>query len=102
MIYVVRSAAIVDNDLDKCEIILKIGFVEDYNFKAKKKFILKRNPTAQFIYMIPCGDEKDLEGLLFRFNRFLKYGNNWFSNEQEIIDFFDTHTTKESLNENKK
>ena len=29
----------------------------------------------------------------------MKYGNEWFSYEQEILDFFTTHTTKESLEE---
>ena len=51
------------------------------------------------LYTIPGGTEQDEKNLHHHFRKYLVYGNEWFSYEQEILDFFKTHTTKESLGE---
>ena len=99
MIYVIRSAAVVDECIPSFEFILKIGYCRDDREKVRTTAYLTENPTIKILFTIPGGTEQDEKNLHHHFRKYLKYGNEWFSYEQEILDFFTTHTTKESLEE---
>lgn len=102
MIYLIKSAALKDKDDLECrdlEIILKIGYTKDSSKKGRFDCYITENPTCQVLYLIPEGDEQDERNLHYHFRNYLKYGQEWFSYEEEILDFFDTHTTKDSLKE---
>ena len=98
MIYLIQSAAYIDNSSDKTENILKIGYCKDTGKKARMKVYLTENPTRKVLYLIPGGTEQDERNLHYHFRNFKKpYGNEWFSYSPEILNFFQSHTTKESL-----
>ena len=99
MIYVSLSATFIDGDINKFDKIIKIGYCKDDNKKHRLGAYITENPSIILLYTIPGGTEQDEENLHHRFRKYLKYGNEWFSYEQEILDFFTTHTTKESLEE---
>ena len=99
MIYVIRSAAVVDESIPSFEFILKIGYCRDDREKVRTTAYLTENPTIKILFTIPGGTEQDEKNLHHHFRKYLKYRNEWFSYEQEILDFFKTHTTKESLEE---
>ena len=99
MIYLIRSAAVVDESIPSFEFILKIGYCRDDMEKVRTTAYLTENPTIKTLFTIPGGTEQDEKNLHHHFRKYLKYGNEWFSYEQEILDFFTTHTTKESLGE---
>ena len=99
MIYVILSAEIINKDPSNLGLILKIGYCKDDRAKVRTATYLTENPTIKTLYTIPEGTEQDEKNLHHRFRKYLKYGNEWFSYEQEILDFFTTHTTKESLEE---
>ena len=104
MIYLIRSAALKDKDDLECtdlEIILKIGYTKDDGKKSRFDCYITENPTCQVLYLIPGGTEQDERNLHYHFKKYKKNynSNEWFSYEQEILDFFKTHTTKESLEE---
>ena len=99
MIYVIRSAAVVDESILSFEFILKIGYCRDDREKVRTTAYLTENPTIKILFTIPGGTEQDEKNLHHHFRKYLKYRNEWFSYEQEILDFFKTHTTKESLEE---
>ena len=99
MIYVILSAAFKKDDDTEFEKLLKIGYCRDDREKVRTATYLTENPTIKTLFTIPGGTEQDEKNLHHRFRNYLKYGNEWFSYEQEILDFFKTHTTKESLGE---
>ena len=102
MIYLIRSAALKNRNNLECtdfEVILKIGYTGEGSKKSRFDCYITENPTCQVLYLIPGGTEQDERNLHYHFNKYLKYGQEWFSYEQEILDFFKTHTTKESLEE---
>ncbi len=102
MIYLIRSAGFKNKDDKECneyETILKIGYTKDNGKKSRFGIYITENPTCQVLYLIPNGTEQDEKNLHNHFKKFLKYGQEWFSYESEIIEFFRTHTTKESLKE---
>ena len=99
MIYVIKSAAILDKNTSSLGFILKIGYCRDDREKVRTATYMTENPTIMILYTIPGGTEQDEKNLHHHFRKYLKYGNEWFSYEQEILDFFTTHTTKESLEE---
>ena len=99
MIYVILSAEIINKDPSNLGLILKIGYCKDDRAKVRTATYLTENPTIKTLYTIPEGTEQDEKNLHHHFRKYLKYGNEWFSYEQEILDFFTTHTTKESLEE---
>ena len=99
MIYVIRSAAVVDESIPSFEFILKIGYCRDDREKTRTAIYITENPTIKILFTIPGGTEQDEKNLHHHFRKYLKYRNEWFSYEQEILDFFKTHTTKESLEE---
>ena len=99
MIYVSLSATFIDGDINKFDKILKIGYCKDDNKKHRLGAYITENPSIILLFTISGGTEQDEKNLHHRFRKYLKYGNEWFSYEQEILDFFTTHTTKESLEE---
>ena len=99
MIYVIRSAAVVDESIPSFEFILKIGYCRDDREKTRTAIYITENPTIKTLFTIPGGTEQNEKNLHHHFRKYLKYGNEWFSYNQEILDFFTTHTTKESLEE---
>ena len=99
MIYVIRSAAVVDESIPSFEFILKIGYCRDDREKTRTAIYITENPTIKTLFTIPGGTEQDEKNLHHHFRKYLVYGNEWFSYNQEILDFFTTHTTKESLGE---
>ena len=99
MIYVSLSATFIDGDINKFDKIIKIGYCKDDNKKHRLGAYITENPSIILLYTIPGGTEQDEKNLHHRFRKYLKYGNEWFSYEQEILDFFTTHTTIESLEE---
>ena len=99
MIYVILSAEIINKDPSNLGLILKIGYCRDDREKVRTATYLTENPTIKTLFTISGGTEQDEKNLHHHFRKYLKYGNEWFSYEQEILDFFKTHTTKESLGE---
>ena len=99
MIYVILSAEIINKDPSNLGLILKIGYCRDDREKVRTATYLTENPTIKTLFTIPGGTEQDEKNLHHHFRKYLKYGNEWFSYEQEILDFFTKHTTKESLEE---
>ena len=99
MIYVILSAEIINKDPSNLGLILKIGYCRDDREKVRTATYLTENPTIKTLFTIPGGTEQDEKNLHHHFRKYLKYGNEWFSYNQEILDFFTTHTTKESLEE---
>jgi len=98
MIYLKQSAAFI-GDTDKMENILKIGYCREDSEKDKLNASLSKNPTMRTLYSIPGGTEQDERNLHYHFRNFRKpYGRGeWFSYSPEILEFFKSHTTKESL-----
>ena len=99
MIYVILSAAFKNGSNTEYESLLKIGYCRDDREKVRTTTYLTENPTIKTLFTIPGGTEQDEKNLHHHFRKYLKYGNEWFSYNQEILDFFTTHTTKESLEE---
>ena len=99
MIYVILSAAFKNGSNTEYESLLKIGYCKDDRAKVRTATYLTENPTIKTLFTIPGGTEQDEKNLHHHFRKYLKYGNEWFSYNQEILDFFTTHTTKESLEE---
>ena len=97
MIYVILSAEIINKDPSNLGLILKIGYCRDDREKVRTATYLTENPTIKTLFTIPGGTEQDEKNLHHHFRKYLKDGNEWFSYNQEILDFFTTHTTKESL-----
>ena len=81
------------------ETLLKIGYTADENSKKRFDNYKMHNPKSVVLFKIPGGTEQDEKNLHHMFRTFLypDYGNEWFNFDQSIIDFFTTHTTKESL-----
>ena len=99
MIYVILSAAFKNGSNTEYESLLKIGYCRDDREKVRTATYLTENPTIKTLFTISGGTEQDEKNLHHHFRKYLKYGNEWFSYNQEILDFFTTHTTKESLEE---
>ena len=98
MIYLIQSAAYVDNSSTCKEDILKIGYCGEDSKKVRFSAYLTENPTMRVLYLIPGGTEQDERNLHYHFRNFKKpYGREWFTYSPEILEFFQSHTTKESL-----
>ena len=86
MIYVILSAEIINKDPSNLGLILKIGYCRDDREKVRTATYLTENPTIKTLFTIPGGTEQDEKNLHHRFRKYLKYGNEWFSYNQEILD----------------
>ncbi len=66
--------------------------------KARFSIYLTENPTIQVLYQIKDGDTENERDLHYHFKHLrTKYGREWFKYDPEILNFFETHKTKESL-----
>lgn len=79
--------------------LLKIGYTKDKNKDKRFSSYKMHNPKSVVLFTIPGGTEKHEKAIHHKFRPFLYsgYGNEWFNFDQTIIDFFTTHTTKDSL-----
>ena len=79
--------------------LLKIGYTGDLNKEVRYSSYRLHNPMIEIIYEIPEGDEEDEKYLHQYFSefKFKDYGNEWFIKDSVILDYFETHKTKESL-----
>ena len=59
MIYVIRSAAVVDESIPSFEFILKIGYCRDDREKIRTTAYLTENPTIKILFTIPGGTAQD-------------------------------------------
>ena len=106
MIYIITSA-IKDsvNIKDKkknytYKTILKIGYTNDVTPKKRFTSYEVANPSYDILYTIPDCTQDDEKKLHYYFEKYkYDYGDEWFYYEDEIIEFFDTHKTKESIDE---
>ena len=102
MIYLILSPAFIDkNDISKGYIpLLKIGYTGEGSKKSRFDTYITENPTMRILYLIENGDMMDELNLHNHFKHLkTEYGRDWFKYDQEILDFFEIHKTKESLKE---
>ena len=102
MIYLILSPAFIDkDDISKGYIpLLKIGYTKEESKKSRFDAYITENPTMKILYLIENGDMIDELNLHNHFKHLkTKYGREWFKYDPEILDFFETHKTKESLEE---
>lgn len=81
--------------------LLKIGYTEDSKKKSRYTNYRLHNPLFEILYEIPEGTEECEKLLQLYFSEFQykDYGNEWFYECQDIIDYFETHRTPESLSD---
>lgn len=79
--------------------LLKIGYTKDENLKSRLVQYKLHNPMYELLFTIPEVDESVEKAihLYFQEFQFSDYGKEWFVYNEEIIDFFKTHTTPESI-----
>lgn len=80
--------------------ILKIGYTSD-TIKPRTRYTTYLNhcPEAKLLYEIPGGTLYHEAALLNKFHHLLYKGQEWFRYSQEIVDYFETHKTLESLSD---
>lgn len=80
--------------------ILKIGYTSDI-IKSGSRYTTYLNhcPEAKLLYEIPGGTLDHEAALLSKFHHLLYKGQEWFYYDQEIIDYFETHRTLDSLSD---
>ena len=79
--------------------LLKIGYTGDNKKEARYTSYKLHNPLMEVLYEIPKGDEEDEKYLHAYFSEFKysDYGNEWFTYDDLILDYFSTHKSKDSL-----
>lgn len=77
--------------------LLKLGYTKDENKDTRYSQYRMHNPLFRILYEIPGGLEEHEKALHYRFSKYLYTGREWFSYSDEIIDYFRTHTTLDSL-----
>lgn len=81
--------------------LLKIGYTEDSKKKSRYTAYRLHNPLFEVLYEIPNGTEDDekLLQVYFAEYQYKGYGKEWFYENQEIINYFESHRTLESLSD---
>lgn len=81
--------------------LLKIGYTEDSKKKSRYTAYRLHNPLFEVLYEIPNGTEDDekLLQVYFAEYQYKGYGKEWFYESQEIINYFESHRTLESLSD---
>ena len=93
MIYLIKSPSF------KHKFILKIGYTMDDRGEKRFESYVGCNPDIEVLYTIPEGTPED-EANLHKYFKHLRYCRfEWYIDSLDIINFFKTHTTKESLKE---
>ena len=59
MIYLIRSAAVIDESIPSFEFILKIGYCRDDREKVRTTAYLTENPTTKTLSTISGGTEQN-------------------------------------------
>ena len=59
MIYVIKSAAILDKNTSSLGFILKIGYCRDDREKTRTAIYITENPTIKTLYTISGGTEQN-------------------------------------------
>lgn len=97
MIYLIQSPSYADETRKTYKDILKIGYTADES--AEKRFCLYKNhnPSRVVLFTIPGATLQDESNLHAYFSRYRISGREWYEYSDEIIEFFKTHTTVESL-----
>lgn len=81
--------------------LLKIGYTADNRKEIRYQSYKLHYPPFKVLYEIPYAntlDEKRLQKYFQEF-KYSDYGLEWFKYDQSIIDYFNTHTTKDSLSD---
>ncbi len=101
MIYVIASSAFKGDSLEEHETILKIGYTKDENREKRFSNYGTHNPTYKILYEISDGTEEDEKALHEYFKNYKHYSKTkeWFKYCDEILEFFKTHSTIESIRE---
>ena len=90
MIYVIKAYG------PEGETSIKIGYTKDKNFNKRMKSYKTHNPFYELLFTIPDCTQEDEDNLHFYFRKYNKE-TEWFEECEEIIEFFNTHKTKESI-----
>lgn len=96
MVYLIKSTS-WDSENNRFEFILKIGYTKDNAAKSRFSSYNNHNPTVEILFKIPNATERHEGALHEYFRRFRIYNREWYEYREEIIEFFKTHTTTESL-----
>ena len=90
-----------DKEENKLLELLKIGYTADNKKEARYQTYKLHYPPSKVLYEIPDADTLDEKKLQKYFQKFKysDYGHEWFKYDQSIVDYFKTHTTKESLSD---
>lgn len=78
---------------------LKIGYTDDKNYKKRIENYKNSCRTCMVLYTIPKATLQDEINLHHHFLEYRVDGREWYSMEIDILYYFYTHTTKESLND---
>ena len=96
MIYLIES--IGRDKHNNVKLFLKIGYSDDNVFGKRLGTYFLHNPHCELLYKIPGGTQDQEKLLHYKFKKYLAYRKEWYIDDSgEIIDFFKTHTTVESL-----
>lgn len=96
MIYLIKSAS-WNKEKNSFEFILKIGYTKDSSAQNRFSSYVNHNPTVEILFKIPNAT-REQESLLHKyFKGFRIHGNEWYEYREEIINFFTSHTTKDSF-----
>ena len=105
MIYVIISPIYVKKgDYTRFENALKIGYSSDNRKTHENRFntYVTQNPTCEILFKVMEGTKRDEKNLHKYFSRYQKKfegtdTREWFEYREEILEFFETHTTIESI-----
>lgn len=98
MVYLINTTY-YNKDTKEVVDLLKIGYSEDSNWKARLTSYKLHNPCCKVLFTIE-GITEEYEKLLhlhFYNQRFPDYGKEWFYYDQSIIDYFNTHKVIEDF-----
>lgn len=95
MIYVIESRGFDENNEEK--IYLKIGYTEDDVKEKRFDTYYLHNPFCKVIYTISEATPEQEKIIHGKFNDYLVYRREWFLKNDDIVNFFENHKTKESL-----
>lgn len=98
MVYLINTTY-YNKDTKEIVDLLKIGYSEDSNWKARLTSYKLHNSCCKVLFTIE-GITEEYEKLLhlhFYSQRFPDYGKEWFYYGQNIIDYFNTHKVIEDF-----
>ena len=96
MIYLIKSAS-WNKEKNSFEFILKIGYTKDSSAQNRFSSYVNHNPTSEILFKISEATRRQEGALHEYFKEFRIYGREWYEYREEIIEFFKSHITKDSL-----